>query len=84
MPASITGDIFLAGWGAPDDWTPSSDAWICAKHENTGGQKSYNLGIDTLGYIKLTASPNGSSEITADSDTATDLPTALCMGLALR
>jgi len=72
--ASITGGIFLAGWGAPDDWTPAAaDMHILGKYELTGDNESYGMGITTEGYITLVTSNDGTNanQVVSESDTAT-------------
>lgn len=64
--ASITGDIFLAGWGAADDWAPTDNIFISAKYESTSDQRSYGLAITgassgTAGTFRLVTSPDGTS-----------------------
>lgn len=69
----ITGDIDLRAYVAMDDWTPSGSREIIAKYTLTGNQRSYRLGIDSVGALNLYWTTDG---ITAILKSSTSVITA--------
>lgn len=58
---SITGDIDLRADVALDDWTPTGDATMVAKHTSTGNQRSYLLRVTSGGNLQLYRNPDGTA-----------------------
>lgn len=69
--ASIESDIFIAAWGAADDWTTAGSQYICGKNESAGNKRGYILGVSaTTGTLRLLTSADGITSVTSVSDTA--------------
>jgi hypothetical protein len=64
----ITGDIDIRVKVALDDWTPSAQTALLAKDVVSGGQRSYNLGVNTSGQLTFVWTTNGSTVIQRFSD----------------
>lgn len=71
--ASVTGDITLIAWVAPDDWTPGANEEIIAKYVSSGNQGAYALVLVTTGIFRFVTSSDGSNgtQVTSDSTVAT-------------
>lgn len=63
-----TGDIWVAGRFALDDWTPATDMTLVAKWEDTSDQRSYRLMVDTTGVLRLGWSTDGTAANVVEED----------------
>jgi len=57
----ITGDIDIKVKVAMTDWTPAAQAFILAKYNTTGNQRSWYLSVDTGGTVSLANSSDGTA-----------------------
>jgi hypothetical protein len=71
---SITGDIDIKAWVALDDWTPAATAFVVAKWNTTGNQRSYYLAVLTSGELRLitdSLGTGGAGQVSGTSTVAT-------------
>jgi hypothetical protein len=65
---SVTGDIDIRAYVAPDDWTPAADQVLVGKWNTTGAERSWAFQlVGSTGDLKLTWSPDGTAVRTASS-----------------
>lgn len=65
----IVGDLDIAAYAAPTDWTPASQQALIGKWVSAGNQRSYLLTILAGGGIRLFWSPDGITTAVAASST---------------
>ena len=59
---SVTGDLTLIAWLAPDDWTPAAYEVIIAKDRNGSASREYFMGLNgPSGDIRFLASETGAA-----------------------
>jgi hypothetical protein len=64
---SITSDVDIRAYVAPDDWTPTSVQSLVSKWEITGNLRSYALDLDTTGKLAFISSSGGTSGTSANT-----------------
>ena len=69
--ASVTGDLTLIAWVAPDDWTPAAADALIAKYLAAGNEQGYVLQLRTDGKLRLILSSTGANSANAESSVAT-------------
>jgi hypothetical protein len=66
---SVTGDIDIRAWVAPDSWSPASPESLVTKFGGQGN-RSYWLGLDPGGRVRMEWSPDGVNVLASDSTVA--------------
>ncbi len=68
---SVTGDIDIRAYIAPDDWTPAADQVLVGKWNTSGTERSWAFQlVHSTGELKITWSPDGAAVMTASSGAA--------------
>jgi hypothetical protein len=72
---SITGDLTLAAYIEPDDFTPAASQIIIAKYVSAGDERGYEFLLNTNGTLALGISTDGTSGNTTFDNSSETIPT---------